>query len=113
MERFSGAARPTLSRQTTTFAAFISGLSSGWIRESRSGHGNSAETAHEAGSEAHPDAILAAGDQAAADVDARAGRPAEPGDGREPAPRGSPHRRSATRRTAGRKGRGNAAARRR
>ena len=50
--------------------------------------GDSAEAPHEARPEAHPDAVAPAGDQAAADVDARAGRPAEPGDGREPAARG-------------------------
>jgi lipopolysaccharide export system ATP-binding protein len=50
------------------------------------------ETTHETRSEADSDAVAAAGDQAAADVDARARRPAEPGDGREPAPRGSAHR---------------------
>src|SRR5687768_18511546 len=38
------------------------------------------------------DAVAAAGDQAAADVDARARGAAEPGDGGEPAARGSAHR---------------------
>ena len=55
-------------------------------------HGHPAEASHQARSEAHPDAVAAAGDQAAADVDARAVRPAEPGDGREPDARGGPDR---------------------
>ena len=42
-------------------------------------------------SEAHSDAVAAAGDQAAADVDARAPT-SEPGDGREPVPRGGADR---------------------
>ncbi len=52
----------------------------------------------EARPEAHPDAVAAAGDQAAADVDARACRPAEPGGGREPPARGGPDRGPAGRR---------------
>ena len=52
----------------------------------------SAETSHQARSEADSDAVAAAGDQAAADVDARAVGPAQPGDGREPDARGGPDR---------------------
>ena len=55
-------------------------------------HGHPAETPHQARSEADPDAVAAAGDQAAADVDARAVRPSEPGDGREPDARGGADR---------------------
>ena len=57
-------------------------------------------------SEAHSDAVAAAGHQAAADVDARAGGSAESGDGREPAARGGPDRGAAAgRAAAGREGR--------
>ena len=52
----------------------------------------SAETSHQARSEADSDAVAAAGDQAAADVDARAVGPPQPGDGREPDARGSADR---------------------
>ncbi len=55
-------------------------------------HGDPAEAPHQARSEAHPDAVAAAGDQAAADVHARTGRTAEPGDGREPDARGGADR---------------------
>ena len=63
-------------------------------------HGDSAETPYKARSKAHPDPVSAAGDQAAADVDARARGPAEPGNGGEPAARGSADRRTAAGRTA-------------
>ena len=116
----SGAARPTSWRPTRTCGGFISGPISGWTRiGSGSGartcagvHGDSAETSHQARSEADPDAIAAAGDQAAADVDARAVRPAQPGDGREPAARGDARPRTAAdrRRRGAREGRGRAAA---
>ena len=46
------------------------------------------KTPHEARPEADPDALAAAGDQAAADVDARAGGSPEPGGRREPDARG-------------------------
>ena len=58
-------------------------------------HGYPAETPHQARSEADPDAVAAAGDQAAADVDARAVGSAQPGDGREPDARGGADRGSA------------------
>src|SRR5688572_22615744 len=69
-------------------------------RATKTDHGNFAETSHKTRSEAHSDAVAAAGDQAAADVHARACRSAEPGDGGEPAARGSAHRGTAARRTA-------------
>src|SRR4029077_11397552 len=50
------------------------------------------ETPYKARPEADSDAVAAAGDQAAADVDARTLRPPEPGNGREPAARRSADR---------------------
>ena len=98
--RSSGAARRTAWRPTRTSGGFTSGPTSGWTKYGsavrlRAGHETmaiSAETPHEARSEAHPDAVAAAGDQAAADVDARARRAAQPGDGREPDARGGADR---------------------
>ena len=77
---------------------FIWGPSSGWtewpgncirwfLTRQRVLHGDPAQTPHAARSEADSDAVLAAGHQAAADVDARAGGAAESGDGRKPAAR--------------------------
>src|SRR6478672_11906511 len=61
-------------------------------------HGHPAETSHQARSETDPDAVAAAGDQAAADVDARTVGSAEPGDGREPDAGGGPDRGAPARR---------------
>src|SRR5262249_38333029 len=64
----------------------------------RAAHGYSAETSHQTRPETNPDALVAAGDQAAADVDARTVGPAQSGDGREPdARRGSDRGSSASR----------------
>src|SRR6478609_1870732 len=62
-------------------------------------HGHPAETSHQARSETDPDAIAAAGDQAAADVDARTVGSTEPGDGREPDAGGGPDRGTPARRS--------------
>ena len=62
----------------------------GGVRDSTDG--DSAEAPRAARSEAHSDAVAAAGHQAAADDDARAGGAPESGDGREPDARGSPDR---------------------
>jgi RNA polymerase sigma-54 factor len=72
------------------------------------GHGDLAETAHQARPEADSDAIAAAGHQAAADVDARAVGAAQSGDGREPDARGGADRGAAAGRGRAREARGEA-----
>src|SRR5205823_12728452 len=59
-----------------------------------------AKASHQTRSETNTYALAAAGDQAAADVDARTLRLAEPGDGRESDARGSADRRTPARRNA-------------
>src|SRR5215468_11941940 len=60
----------------------------------RAAHGYSAETSHQTRPETDSDAVIAAGDQAAADVDTRIVGPSQSGDGREPDARRGSDRRS-------------------
>src|SRR5438094_4786725 len=91
--RSFAAGRPIFLRRTRTSNGFTWARIFDWtngIRWFRSG--DLAEASHQARPEAHSDAVIAAGDQAAADVDARVVGAPQPGDGREPDARGSPHR---------------------
>ncbi len=81
-------------------------------RAGRLDHGDSAATPHEARSEAHLDAVAPAGDQAVADVHARARRTADAGDGREPDARGGAGRGAPGGRRRGGPGKGRASRRR-
>src|SRR5215212_8495429 len=98
-EGSSAAARLRSLQRMRTPAAFTSGTSSvstdldpvGFLLRYPLGHVDPAEATHQARSEAHSDAVAAAGDQAAADVDAGIGRSPEPGGGGEPDARGGPH----------------------
>src|SRR5436190_18111816 len=89
------AGRPMILPRTRTSNGFTWGRNFDWtngIRWFRSG--DLAKTSHQARPEAHSDAVIAAGDQAAADVNARVVGAAQPGDGREPDARGSADRRA-------------------
>src|SRR5512137_662378 len=93
--RFSAAALQRAWPTTRRCDASIWARISGWTDAARrttlrvKTHGAPATTAHETRPETHPDALAAAGDQAAAHVDPRARRHAQPGGGGEPAARGS------------------------
>src|SRR5687767_7752180 len=97
MGRFSAVERPRRWPRTKKFEGFTSGPISGWTNM-YGAHGDLSEASDEACTEADPYAVTAAGNQAAANVDVGAGRPAQPGSGGEPSARRGAHGRAAGRR---------------